>query len=70
MKDIDYAARAVQTAFQRKFGAGHDLDSLVVEPLEMHIALAFSGQRLEGTRDELMIAIRKADDPYDVFAAL
>jgi len=67
MRDIDYAARAVLTAFQQKFGARHDLHTLTVEPRAESIRVAFSGRQLEGTRDSLMIAIRKANVPHDVF---
>ena len=67
MKDIDYAARAVLTAFQQKFGARHDLRTLTVEARADSIVVTFAGQRLDGTRDGLMIAIRKASDPSDVF---
>lgn len=68
MKDIDYAARAVLAAFQEKFGAQYDLRSLVVEPLGARISVRFTGQQREATRDKLMIAIRKANEPGDVFA--
>ncbi len=66
-KDIDYAARAVLAAMRQKFGDRHDLSTLSVEPRNDGIRVAFADQSVEGTRDDLMIAIRKASDPADIF---
>jgi hypothetical protein len=60
MRDIDYAAQAVRSALQQKFGRQHDLHELKVDALDKTIRVTLSDQDAEGTRDELLAAIRKA----------
>jgi hypothetical protein len=60
MRDIDYAAQAVRSALQQKFGRQHDLNELKVDALDKTIRVTLSDQDAEGTRDELLAAIRKA----------
>lgn len=62
MRDIDYAAQAVFTALQQKFGRKHDLRDLKVEARERTIRVTLADQSFEGTRDELMTTLRKAAD--------
>lgn len=62
MRDIDYAAQAVLTAIQQKFGREHDLHDLKVEARERTIRVSLADQYFEGTRDELMSTLRKAAD--------
>ena len=62
MRDIDYAAQAVLTALQQKFGRQNDLRDLKVEARERTIRVSLADQSFEGTRDELMSTLRKATD--------
>lgn len=60
-RDIDYAAAAVKAAIVEKFGRTNELRELKVTPHENTITVQDGGQRLEGTRDQLLAALRKAD---------
>lgn len=68
MKDIDYAAQAVLTAIQQKFGRKHDLKDLKVEAKERTIRVSLGEEYFEGTRDELMMVLRKAEDLADFWS--
>jgi hypothetical protein len=63
-RDIDYAAIAVRKAIVEKFGRQNDLHELVVTANERTISLCHSGRQAEGTRDDLLATVRKADS-YD-----
>ena len=65
-RDIDYAATAVQTALVDKYGRKNALEDLRVIANERTIAIQHAGRVAEGTRDDLLAAVRKADS-YDDF---
>jgi hypothetical protein len=58
-RDIDYAATAVNCAIVETFRT-EDLGGLQVSAGDRTIALCHTGRRAEGTRDDLLAAIRKA----------
>ena len=60
-RDIDYAATAVQRAIVEKFGGKSDLQNLTVTANERTISLQDGQRTAEGTRDDLLATIRKAD---------
>lgn len=60
-RDIDYAAIAVQKAIVEKFGRKSDLQGLTVTANEKTISIEDGRHRAEGTRDNLLAAIRAAD---------
>ncbi|MFO0913005.1 MAG: hypothetical protein U0795_08605 [Pirellulales bacterium] len=60
LRTIDYAARAVQAAIVDKYRIELDTSDLRVEALDDTIRVAASGRDIQGTRDELMAAIRQA----------
>jgi predicted RND superfamily exporter protein len=70
MRDIDYAAQAVRTSIQQKFGRRHDLQELKVDAAESTIRVALDDQKTEGTRDDLMAAIRKAESLDDFWSGV
>jgi hypothetical protein len=61
LRDIDYAASAVQRAIVEKFGGRDDMQELRVTANESTISLDHAGRSGEGTRDALLAAVRKAD---------
>jgi hypothetical protein len=65
-RDIDYAAVAVRNAIVEKFGRQHDLQDLAVTANERTISVRHSARSAEGTRDNLLAAVRKAES-YDQF---
>ncbi len=65
-RDIDYAATAVNKAIVEKFGRRHALDDLRVVANEKTISIHHAGRMAEGTRDELLAKLRKAET-YDDF---
>lgn len=66
LRDIDYAATAVKTAIVEKFGRQELLGNLLVVANERTISVQ-DGQRIaEGTRDQLITALRKVGG-YDQF---
>ena len=60
-RDIDYAATAVRTAIVEKFGRANALDDLQVTAGEKTIRVVHGKRVAEGTRDDLLAALRKAD---------
>jgi hypothetical protein len=64
LRDIDYAATAVQRAIVEKFGKANDVSELRVTANEKTISIDHAGRSGEGTRDDLLAAVRKAQD-YD-----
>jgi hypothetical protein len=66
LRTIDYAAQAVRTALLDKFGRQIRTEDLEVEALDNAIRITFAGRKIEGTRDELMSAIRRASAPKDL----
>jgi hypothetical protein len=61
LRDIDYAATAVQRAIVEKFGSRNDVQDLRVTANEKTISLEHAGRTGEGTRDALLAAVRSAD---------
>ena len=59
-RDIDYAATAVKTAIVEKFGRHNDLAELAVTAKERTISVQHAGREAEGTRDDLLAAVRRA----------
>jgi hypothetical protein len=64
LRDIDYAATAVRTAIVEKFGRQHELQDLRVTAGDRTISIDHEGRAAEGTRDDLLAAVRKANN-YD-----
>jgi hypothetical protein len=60
-RDIDYAAKAVKTALMEKFAAKNDLSGLYVLAGERTISVRDGHAAAEGTRDDLLAAIRDAN---------
>lgn len=63
-RDIDYAAIAVKKAIVEKFSRTNDLQDLSVCANEKTISVQQGEHAAEGTRDQLLAAVRKADS-YD-----
>jgi hypothetical protein len=61
-RDIDYAAVAVKTAIVEKFGRKNDLADLKVIANERTISIEHGDRRAEGTRDDLLAALRRSGD--------
>jgi hypothetical protein len=59
-RHINYAAIAVQTAIVEKFGRRHDLQSPNVTAIETTISVRDGPHTAEGTRDDLLAAVRAA----------
>jgi len=66
LRDIDYAAAAVKKAIVEKFGRLNPTDNLQVTANENTITVQDGQQVAEGTRDDLLAALRKAG-AYDQF---
>jgi len=66
MQDIDYAAVAVKAAIVEKFGRDAALDDLTLTANNRTISVVHDGKRAQGTRDNLLAALRKADS-YESF---
>jgi hypothetical protein len=66
LRDIDYAAVAVKTSLVEKFGRQNPTENLQVTANEKTITLQDREQIAEGTRDNLLAAVRKAST-YDEF---
>ena len=59
-RDIDYAAVAVKNSLVEKFSRQNELADLDVTANERTISVCHAGRLVEGTRDDLLAAIRKA----------
>ncbi|MBL8826256.1 MAG: hypothetical protein JNM18_04670 [Planctomycetaceae bacterium] len=59
-RDIDYAAIAVRNAILAKFAETEVLDDLSVSASEKTIIVRHGLQQAEGTRDQLLSALRGA----------
>lgn len=68
MHDIDYAALAVRKQIVEKFGRQQPLDELQVFVEGQAIVVVDGALRTSGTRDNLLISLRKAAD-YSAFYA-
>jgi hypothetical protein len=60
-RDIDYAAIAVRTAIVEKFGRQNDLQAMEVTANDASISVVDGDNSAEGTRDDLLAAVRAAD---------
>lgn len=65
-RDIDYAAVAVHKALVEKFGRKADLQALEVKAGETTISIEDGPYSVQGTRDNLLAAVRAADS-YEAF---
>ena len=70
LRDIDYAAAAVQRSIAEKFGRTHNMDQLRVTANENTITVEDSGRSGEGTRDALLAAVRKAQTYENLWQVL
>ncbi len=69
-RDIDYAAITVKAALVEKFGRQNDLENLTVTANENTITVRDGRQSAEGTRDNLLAAVRKVDAYADYWQAV
>jgi hypothetical protein len=69
-RDIDYAAIAVNRAIVEKFGRSNDLQNLTVTAQENTIAVRDGEHLAEGTRDNLLAALRKSESYSDLWQLL
>jgi hypothetical protein len=70
LRDIDYAATAVKTAIVEKFGRQHELQDLRVTANDRTISVDHEGRGAEGTRDDLLAAVRKANNYAQLWEVL
>jgi hypothetical protein len=70
LRDIDYGALAVQRAIVEKFGRKNELEALQVTAQERTISVRHDQRSAEGTRDDLLSAVRKADCYDDLWQLL
>lgn len=64
LRDIDYAAAAVQRAIVEKFGRTNELEDLQVTAGSTAISVQHGERSADGSRDWLLSVVRKADG-YD-----
>jgi hypothetical protein len=69
-RDIDYAATAVKKAVVEKYGKAIDLNDLDVIANERTISVRHEGRAADGTRPDLLAAVRDADDYAGMWAIL
>lgn len=69
-RDIDYAAVAVKNSLVEKFSRQNALEDLDVTANEKTISVRHAGRVVEGTRDDLLAAIRKANNFADFWQVL
>ena len=60
-RDIDYAATAVKKSILEKFARQNDLQELQVIANDRTISVRHGDRTAEGTRDDLLAAVRRAD---------
>jgi len=60
-RDIDYAAVAVKNAIVDKFGRKNELQDLTVVAQDKTIIVRDGAKLGEGTRDDLLAALRKSE---------
>lgn len=68
-RDIDYAATAVAAAITAKFSASNHLQRLAVFANERTISVCDGANSAEGTRDDLLAAVRKANTYAELWQA-
>jgi len=69
-RDIDYAATAVNRAIVERFGRANDLQHLTVTAKENTIEVRDGERIAEGTRHELLDALRKSGSYADLWQLL
>jgi hypothetical protein len=69
-RDIDYAADAVKIQIGEKYGRRADLSALEVTANDRTITVRDGDRIAEGSRDDLMAAIRKAGDYDELWTVL
>ncbi len=69
-RDIDYAAAAVKKAIVEKFRDVNVEEAVQVMAGQRTIFVEASGRTAEGTRDNLLAAVRKATSYADLWAVL
>jgi hypothetical protein len=69
-RDTDYAAIAVRKAIVEKFGNQADLEGLQLTANERTITVQHGVQATEGTRDDLLAAVRAADSYEKLWSLL
>jgi hypothetical protein len=69
-RDIDYAAIACKTAIVEKFGRAADLQALDLVANERTISIFDGDREAEGTRDDILAAVRAADTYENLWAGL
>jgi len=69
-RDIDYAATAVKRLIEEKFGRAEDLAHLTVTAHENTIELRDREHLADGTRDDLLDALRKSGSYADMWQLL
>ena len=65
-RDTDFAAVAIKAALLDKFSRQNAMDDLELVAHDRKISVRHAGRGVEGTRDDLLSAIRKAET-YDDF---
>ena len=69
LRDIDYAAAAVKKAIVEKFRSV-ELEDLKVVAGDRTIFVEHDGRNAEGTRDDLLAAVRRATSYADLWEVL
>jgi hypothetical protein len=69
-RDIDYAAIACKTAIVEKFGRQTELQDLNLVANERTISIHHGDRVAEGTRDDILAAVRAADSYESLWAGL
>ena len=69
-RDIDHAAIAVRTAMLEKFSKQNELEGLEVAAGEKTISVRHGERAVEGSRDDLLAAVRKAETFADFWEVL
>ncbi len=65
-RDTDFAAVAIKTALLDKYSKSNAMEDLELTANERTISIRHGGRAVEGTRDDLLAAIRKSET-YDDF---
>lgn len=69
-RDIDYAAVAVKNAIVDKFGRKNELQDLTVVAQDKTIIVRDGAKVGEGTRDNLLAALRKSETYDELWSEL
>jgi hypothetical protein len=69
-RDTDYAAIAIRNAVEEKFGRQTSFPQLEIEGNERTITVRDGDRRVEGTRDNLLAALRRSATYADFWEVL